>query len=322
MAKRFAVGVDLGATRIRVCVGDESGKLFWRKSTQMPRPPRVEDYVDHLVGRVREGVENSPRKEDIAGIGVASIGPLDLHEGRMAFPSNLPYKTVPIVEPLKKAFGVRVVLMNDARTAALGERRFGAGRAHENLVYITISTGIGGGAIVDGHLLSGKDGNAGEIGHVTVDPQERLRCGCGRRGHWEAYCSGRNLPNLAKMLASKWRGDAVGIISEVKKADSGRPDSTGILRAAKEGDRFAEHVAMEMGKFNALGFANVINSYDPSLITVGGGVTLNNQELVLKPIRELVPEYAVNRPPPIVVTPLGDDVGLLGALTLALGDVT
>ena len=322
MAKRFAIGVDLGATRIRVCVGDESGKLLWRRSTRMPRPPRVEDYIHNLVDRIREGVENSPRKQDIAGIGVASIGPLDLREGRMAYPANLPYKSVPIVEPLKQAFGARVVLMNDARAAVLGERRFGAGRVHENLVYITISTGIGGGAIVDGHLLSGKDGNAGEIGHVTVDPLERLECGCGRRGHWEAYCSGKNLPNLARMLASNWREDAVGIVSEVKRKGKVRPDSTRILRAAREGDRFAEHVAMEMGKFNALGFANVINAYDPSLITVGGGVTLNNQELVLKPIRELVPQYAVNRPPHIVVTPLGDDVGLLGALTLVLGEPT
>jgi len=318
VAKRFGVGVDLGATRIRVCVGDESGNLLWRRATPMPKPPRVEDYIDELIGRVREGVDGSPKRGGIAGIGVASIGPLDLHEGGMASPTNLPYETVPIVEPLEKAFGVRVVLINDARAAALGERRFGAGRAHENLVYITISTGIGGGAIVDGHLLSGKDGNAGEIGHILVDPQGKLSCGCGRRGHWEAYCSGKNLPRLAEMLAADWHGDKVG--TSLVASRKGRVDAATLLRAATRGDRFAKKVADEMGRFNAIGVTNVVSMYDPSLVTLGGAVALNNPELILRPIRNLVPKYSTNRVPKIQITTLGDDVGLLGALTLAFGD--
>ena len=301
-----------------MCVGDEKGQLLWRKSTDMAKPPRVEAYVEQLVERVREGLNQVPGGEHIIGIGVASFGPLDLKKGRMASPSNLPYESVPIVGPLEEALDVRVVLMNDANAAALGERTFGAGRKEENLVYVTISTGIGGGAIVDGHLLSGKDGNAAEIGHVVVDPQERLTCGCGRKGHWEACCSGRNLPNLARALAREGSGGAHGRRLEDRLGiGRGQVDSATILRRAAEGNRFGVRVAREMGRLNAVGVATTVNLYDPSLITIGGAVALNNAELVLEPIRKLVPTYAINRPPRIILTPLGDDVGLLGALCLA-----
>ncbi len=280
----------------------------------MATPSKVELYVEQLIERVREGVKHLPSGEHISGIGVASFGPLDLRKGRMASPSNLPYEDVPIVEPLREALGARVVLMNDANAAALGERTYGAGKKDENLVYVTISTGIGGGAMVDGHLLSGKDGNAAEIGHLVVDSLGRLTCGCGRKGHWEAYCSGRNLPNFARVLAKE---DSGGSLENQLGIERGRVDSATILRRAAEGNRFAVRVAGEMGKLNAVGIANTVNLYDPSLVTIGGAVALNNAELVLAPIRKLVPEYAINRPPRIILTPLGDDVGLLGALCLA-----
>ncbi len=319
MKGRLGIGVDLGATRIRVCVGDAQGKILWRESGNMPVPDRVEDYVSHVVDAVREAANQVPDTQSLAGIGVASIGPLDLKRGGMASPANVPYKFVPLVDPLKEALQTNVTLMNDANAAALGERTFGAGKNHENLVYITISTGIGGGAIVDGHLLSGKDGNAAEVGHVVVDQDGRLTCGCGRRGHWEAYCSGRNIPNLAVLLAGE--GPSAGTperLEELLGLSGHRVDSASILNAARGGNAFGVRVAEEMGRFNALGVANTVNMFDPSLVTMGGGVVLNNQELVLKPIRELVPKHSINRVPEIVITPLGDDVGLLGALSLAL----
>jgi len=315
---RFGIGVDLGATRVRVCVGDEKGRFLWRKSTGMATPRKVEAYVEQLIERVREGVQQVPSGGRINGIGVASFGPLDLKKGRMASPSNLPYEFVPIVDPLREALGARVVLMNDANAAALGERTYGAGKKDENLVYVTISTGIGGGAIVDGHLLSGKDGNAAEIGHLVVDSRGRLTCGCGRKGHWEAYCSGRNLPNFARVLAKEDSAGARGGSLENRlEIGRGQADSATILRRAAEGNRFAVRVAREMGRLNAVGVASTVNLYDPSLITIGGAVALNNADLVLEPIRKLVPKYAINRPPRIILTPLGDDVGLLGALCLA-----
>ena len=314
MKRRVGIGVDVGASRVRVCVGDESGTLLWRKSTNMPFPTKVEGYVDELVSRVREGVEQVPTTADLAGIGIASVGPLDLGKGGISSPANIPYEFVPLVKPLEEAFGNRVVLMNDANAAALGERNFGAGKGQDNLVFVTISTGIGGGAIVDGRLLIGKDGNAAEIGHMIVDPSGKLICGCGRRGHWEAYCSGRNLPNLAALLGTESTTEGSRMKGKIPS------DAASILKGASSGDPFASMVAREMGRLNAIGVANLVEMYDPSLITLGGGVCLNNMELILAPIKELVPTYVINRAPEIIITPLGDDAGLLGGLSLVLDD--
>lgn len=318
MKGRLGVAVDIGATRVRVCVGDAAGELLWRKAADMPTPSRVDDYVASLVSRVREGFDHAPSGSSIEGIGVASIGPLSLRRGGMTSPANLPYDFVPIVKPLEDSFDKKTFLMNDARAGALGEKNFGAGRGLDNLVYITISTGIGGGAIVDGHLLLGKDGNAGEIGHVIVDPGGKLVCGCGKRGHWEAYCSGKNLPNLATLLAKEKPGGAneAGLLEQAPALAS-----ASIFGAAARGEPFALRVVKEVGRLNTIGVAAVADAYDPTLITIGGGVALNNTRMILGPIRRLLPKHAINQVPEIRVTPLGDDAGLLGALSLAVGGV-
>ena len=315
MGGRVGIGVDIGATRVRVCVGEASGKILWRRSSRITPPKGEQEYVNEIERLVLSAAGQQTAKSGLVGIGVASVGPLDLSRGGMSSPANLPYGFVPLVEPLAQRFRTEVTLMNDANAAALGEKKFGAGRRHENLVYVTLSTGIGGGAIVDGHLLSGKDGNAAEIGHVVVDPEGRLQCGCGGRGHWEAYCSGRSIPRFASLIAP-------GLRSSTRTAGRGSRalDSAAIFRAAARSDRLAMKVVEEVGRLNALGVANAVNMFDPSLVTLGGGVALNNRETVLSPLKALVPKYTINRPPEIMVTPLGDDAGLLGALCLAFGE--
>jgi glucokinase len=316
--KDLGLAIDLGATRLRVCLGDRRGKILWRESRFMAFPESVEDYVDQVVDEVKAGMKRADPAR-VSGVGIASIGPFDLKKGGIMSPANLPYGFIPLVEPLREATGKEVVLMNDANAAALGERNFGAGKSHDNMVYVTISTGIGGGAIVDGHLLVGKDGNAAEIGHVVVDPAGRLICGCGRPGHWEAYCSGKGIPRLAMLLVGEEaRGDEARL-ERMLGLGHGPVDSASILGTAARGNKFGARVVEEMGRLNSFGVANVVNMYDPSLITIGGAVALNNQELVLGPIRQLVPKNAINRVPEIVITQLGDDAGLLGALSLAFG---
>ena len=318
MDRRVGIGLDIGATRVRVCVGDAEGRILWR-SVKRVSPPKVEEEYVKVITRLVQRASNHPRaKTGLAGIGVASVGPLDLGRGGMDSPANLPYGFVPLVEPLSERFGAKVRLMNDANAAALGEKRFGAGQGCDNLVYVTLSTGIGGGAIVDGHLLSGKDGNAAEIGHLVVDPAGRLKCGCGGEGHWEAYCSGKSIPRFARLIASEAKSGG----STHFERSRGRKglDAATIFRAAAEGNGIAAKVVEEVGRLNAMGVANAVNMFDPSLVTLGGGVALNNPETVLAPLRSLVPKYSINRPPRIMMTPLGDDAGLLGALCLALGE--
>ena len=136
----------------------------------------------------------------LGSIGVGSIGPIDLRRGMITNTPNYPFKEIPVVEPLREWFGVPVRIANDCTAGVLGEHFYGAGKGVYNLFYVTFSTGLGGGAMVDGHLLMGKDGNAVEVGHLTIDPDSEIVCGCGCPGHWEAYCGGMNIPRFARRL--------------------------------------------------------------------------------------------------------------------------
>jgi len=306
---RYAA-VDIGATKIGVAVGDESGiseKLV--EATDRTRGPL--GIVSQIVRMLR-----SLEHRGLRSIGVGSIGPLKISEGSIVGTPNLPFKEIPIVEPLMEEFKVPVRLINDCSAGALGEHVYGAGRGVDNLVYVTLSTGIGGGVIVDGHLLQGKDGNAHEVGHLTIDPYSELTCGCGCRGHWEAYCGGANIPNYARLLL-RGREGFVGLLSELAGIDLGGLTTEIVFRAARLGDPTAQWIVEKIGEINAVGFADIVNVYDPELITVGGSIALRNQELILGPIERGITKHLINRRPEIMITPLGEDAVLYGALALA-----
>ncbi|RLE97776.1 MAG: ROK family protein [Thermoprotei archaeon] len=317
----YVVGVDIGATYTRVVLANEDAEFVARVKRRTPRSGGSMAIAQAIAAAIKELLASSGvSRGELRGIGVGSIGPLDMRRGILIKPANLPLENIPIVEPLKREFGVPTYLVNDCVAAVIGEKHFGDGRGHENLVYITISTGIGGGIYVDGHLLLGKDGNAHEIGHMVIDAEGKLVCGCGGRGHWEAYSSGSGIPKLAGLLASR-SPDVFksSVLYERCGGNARRLTSKDIYDAAKGGDEFALMVVEEAGRYNAMGVANVINVYDPSLITLGGSVVLNNVELVLEPIRREAPSYVINRMPEIKVTPLKDDIVLYGAVALALG---
>jgi glucokinase len=254
--------------------------------------------------------------DELASIGIGSIGPIDICTGSIVNTPNFPFKTIPVLEPLTFEFHVPVRMLNDCSAAVLGEQRFGAGKELRNIAYVTLSTGLGGGAIVDGHLLVGKDGNAVEIGHLTIDPDSPLVCGCGCRGHWEAYSSGNNIPNFARLLLGE--NEEGGLLLELA---GGSPDgitSEILFDAAQRGGPTALRIVSEIGDVNAIGFANIVNAFDPELITVGGSIALQNPDLILKHVFENIGRHLINRRPEIKITPLGDDVVLYGALALAL----
>ncbi|HDD42285.1 MAG TPA: ROK family protein [Nitrososphaeria archaeon] len=314
MAESLVVGIDLGATNIRAALGSLSSGII-RKLRRRTVGEKAEDAVSkQLIDLVREVAGRELEK--VQAIGIGSIGPIDVWRGAILNPPNAPFRNVPIAEALSEEFKVPAYLVNDCAAAVLGERCFGAGKGLENLVYVTLSSGIGGGAIVDGNLLLGKDGNAAEIGHIVVDLEGRLTCNCGGRGHWEAYCSGRGIPAFAKYLMEEdpeaFRGSRL-----MRLAAGGKLSPESVFELAKSGDRGALKVVEEVGRLNAMGFASIINVYDPELITVGGSITLNNQPLILNPILGKVKEYSVNRLPELRVTPLGEDVVLYGAIALA-----
>lgn len=313
------LGVDLGASNVRVALSDANGRILLKKSERTTGVTGL-DIVRQIVEMGRSALDSLGfTDKNLKAVGVGSIGPLDLKKGLIANPPNLRVGIIPIVEGIEKYFNVPVRLLNDCVAAVLGEKRFGAGRNLENIVYVTISTGIGGGALVDGHLLLGKDGNAHEVGHIVVDKEGILECGCGKPGHWEAYCSGSGMLNYARLLLKEWGVDfSKSPLRKYFQDDFSKATSKMLFDAAREGDELALRLIERIGLLNAIGFANIINAYDPELITVGGSVALFNSELVLDPVKKNVSKYAMNRLPEIKITPLGEDVVLYGALAAAL----
>ena len=316
MGRRLALGVDVGATNIRVVLGDETGQILTKNSEKTDKNKGPEGISNQIIKIIRSLQKETPEAKKIIGIGIGSAGPLDLKKGGLMKPTNMPYDFVPLVDPLKDAFKLPTYLLNDCASAALGEKLFGAGKGHKNMAYITISTGIGGGVFVDDHLLTGKDGNAHEIGHFTIDSTGRLQCGCGKRGHWEAYCAGRSIPNFVRLLLEEKKPEetANSLLIKSVNNDLSRLTAKTLFDAAKAGDPLSIELVEEIGSLNAVGFACVVDAYDPSIITVGGAVALNNADMVINPIKQHVGEHARNRLPEIFLTPLGEYVVAYGAL--------
>ncbi|MEM0219891.1 MAG: ROK family protein [Thermoproteota archaeon] len=305
----LSIGVDLGATNLRVAIGNREGKILFKLSERTVN--NGDEYA--ISNQIHRMIKSAPSNllSKVIGVGIGSIGPMDIRKG-IIFPPNLNFKFAFLTTPLSEKLGLPVYLLNDCVSAVVGEKNFGAGKDIDNLVYITISTGIGGGVYVNGNLLLGKEGNAHEIGHTVIDYRGKLICGCGKPGHWEAYCSGKNLPNFAKLIMEEEKINSK--LSDIIKYNFSSLTSEVIFKLAREGDKLANVVVERCSEINAMGFANVIDVYDPSLITVGGSVALNNLDLVLEPIKKKVKNYAANSIPEIIPTPLGQDIVLYGAV--------
>jgi glucokinase len=314
------VGVDLGGTWLRVVLSDEKGNFVDRIREKVDKSS-AEAISEQVVRIIRFLCKRYGFQIKILrGVGIAATGPLIQDEGVLTKPTNIPFDLVPLTKPVSEELGIPACLINDCAGAALGENTFGAAKGLDNFVFITIGTGIGCGAIVNGTLLLGKDGNGHEVGHFVIDSEGKLTCGCGKPGHWEGYCSGRNIPNFVRMKIKEIPREVVNRSHLVKRVggDFSKLNAADLFDAAKQHDGLSLKLVNELGVLNAMGFANVISAYDPSLMTVGGTVTLNNKRMILSPIRKYVGNYTVNRVPKIEVTPLGEDVGLYGAVATAM----
>ncbi|MCD6563156.1 MAG: ROK family protein [Thermoproteales archaeon] len=314
---RYGIGVDIGATNLRVAIARRDGVIIKKLSEKTVKGGDNLALPNQIIGMIERLLhETGLDLEEICGIGIGSIGPLDIRKGIIIKPANLPFENVPLVEPLEDRFHIRVTLLNDCTSAVVGEKYYGSGKNVENLVYVTISTGIGGGVYVDGHLLLGKDGNAHEIGHLVVDPEGRLLCGCGSKGHWEAYCSGSGIPRFARLLIEEHYKEQYhkSLLGEMSGYNLDAIDAKMVYDAAKVYDNLAIKIVERINFYNAIGFADVINVYDPSLITVGGSVALHNSEIILPYVLNKTPKYVINKMPEIKITTLGDEIVLLGAI--------
>lgn len=273
--------IDVGATKTLIGVGEQEFEMAKKVDTT--------DFLSDPSSFL----EDIPL-EEVELAGIANPGPLDREKG-VIFPPNIPKKKVEIKKLMEESLE-KFFLINDCSAAVVGEYVFGD-RSASTMVYITISTGIGGGVISDGKLLEGWHGNFAEIGHLNVGGYRE--CGCGGEGHWEAYCSGENLPGMTKSLTGEDFEDAREVFSEFK-----------------EGNEAAGEAVRKMRAYNAKGIANVVNAYNPELLVFGGAVVLNHPDIVIGGLEEKIKKNALCDLPRIEISSLGERSVLYGLLAL------
>lgn len=306
----YVLAIDIGGTHLRAAAYAPAS-LIPLRHRRIPTHAPNEAIFDRLTALIE-----SVWPGEVEAIGIASPGPLDPHNGViMATPNIQEWRNFPLAARLRERFGVPVFLDNDANLAGLAEWKFGAGRGHHNILYLTISTGIGGGVILEDRLLQGHHGLAAELGHVTLDasPSAPL-CGCGLRGHLEAFSSGTGIENYVAAQLAEGR----------KSRLSGRPSAKQIAEAAAQGDELGREAYARAGEYLGLGVANYLHIFDPSIVILGGGVSMSGS-LLLEPFetslrkRVFHPRYLERLV--IAKAELGDDAGLLGAMTLARSNI-
>ncbi len=305
----WVFAVDLGATNLRAGLVGDQGEVIATARTRTPQegPAAVVEAIAQLVEELKGRVGRVPRR-----MGVGVPGPLSVAEGIVHAPPNLPgWQEVPLRALLEERLGLRVVLENDANAAAVGEWWRGAARGARHVLYITWSTGIGGGLIVDGRLYRGASDTAGEIGHITVDPLGPL-CPCGRRGHLEGIAAGRAIARAAEEALARGEPSVL----------AGQPEITArtVAEAARNGDPMARRVFERAARMMGLAVGSLLNLLNPEVVVIGGGVA-RSWDLVEGPLLEAAQGSAFAVPfqaARIVPAALGEEAGLVGAGYVAL----
>lgn len=310
---RWVIGVDLGGTQIRAIRTDLDGE----KVVRFQLPTEAKSGGEAVLERIFTATEEVMREvepEEVVGIGIGAPGPMDA-EGRIYDPPNLPdWGDFSLTERIRDRFDRPAFAGNDANLAALGEHRFGAGQGVDDMVYMTVSTGIGGGIISGGRLLLGARGYAAEIGHQTLVIDGPI-CGCGQPGHLEALASG---PSIARNAKERLAAGASSTIADF----GGEITGESITKAAQAGDELARELFAETGFYIGLGLVNLIHILEPQRVLIGGGVSQAG-DFLFEPIRETVHQRVMSpiyRVVEIVPAALGADVGLMGAVALVLSN--
>ena len=311
------VGADIGGTNIRAGVVDENGRILG----EARRPALAEGGLRAAVERCIEAIEEAIDKagftiKDIRAIGLGVAGALKSSEGICVFSPNFAdSRGVPILPPINAALGLPSFMLNDVAVQTLGEHTFGAGRGYNNMVMITLGTGIGGGAIIDGDLRIGPTEGFAEVGHMTIEPDGPF-CNCGNRGCWEALAARDAIVRRAVTKMQQGRQTA---IAETVEYRLGSITPALIARCAEQGDAVAVEVLSGTGYYLGIGIANLIQLYNPEAIIVGGGIAQAGR-MLFEPILRTVRSRALMVPASscrILPAQLGDDAGIIGASVLA-----
>jgi len=315
------LGIDLGGTKILTSVINSQGEMLSRDHSVTPAAKGPEGVIQAIHASAERAFEGASIAMDrVSAVGVGAPGLADTEAGILYTSPNLPgWKDVPLRDILQEKFKKRAFLINDGNAAALGEYYFGAAKGVAHFIYVTISTGIGGGIVVDGKILNGSKGLAGEIGHMTI-ADKGPPCHCGNRGCWEALASGTA---LAKAARKQIEAGAYTTILSFAEGKIDKVTAQTVQSAAEKGDPLANQLILKTAYYFGVGLANLVNIFNPEMIVIGGGLS-NMGNRLLEPAYQVAGERAFNqayRTVRFVRAGLGRNSGVLGAAAFAFDEM-
>ncbi|MBB6632462.1 ROK family protein [Clostridium algidicarnis] len=310
--KEYFIGIDLGGTKIAGVITDLKGNIIKENIIKTMAEYGDKAIVLRIINLIEDLIISSGKTlEDIRAVGIGSPGPLDPKRGIIITTPNLPFENFDIITPIKEKFNVPVFLDNDANVAAIGEYTLGAGKNTKNMVYITVSTGIGGGAIINGKIYRGNTFNALEIGHMTLLP-DGPKCNCGNYGCFEALASGTAISKRAEEAVESGRDTSLLNYFKITSYE--------VFKEAEKGDSVSRHIIDSSLEYLGIGIANIITLFDPEVIILGGGVMKAGQ-IIFDRIKEVVDQRCFKNMASackIVPSALGEKSGVIGAIALAM----
>ena len=308
------IGIDVGGTNVKVALVNDEGQIIYSDSV----PTRAEMGYEYTVNNIKQAIyellkETKTEASEIEGIGFGFPGQIDCKAGIVKLLPNIPgWVNVPIAQIMEDEFHIPTRIDNDARCAALGEYFAGAGKGCENIVCVTVGTGVGSGIIINGKVVRGASNAAGEIGHIKLQMKDGLICGCGDTGCMEAYVSA---PSIVAMAEDYIKGG-----KSTKYREMATPEIYAyiVAEAAKAGDKVAQRIFKIMGEYLGIGLSSVVNLLNPEKIIIGGGVA-DAGDIFLNPVRETINARAMEisaAAVEIVPAQLGNRAGVIGASLL------
>lgn len=307
----YCFGIDIGGTTVKMGLFEEDGAIADKWEIVTRTENKGEAILPDIAASVNEKLkEKGIAKEEVIGIGAGVPAPVS-EDGVVNGTANLGWEYKEVKRELEEMTGISVTVENDANVAALGEMWKGGGRGNKNMIMVTLGTGVGGGVIVRGHILSGAHGAGGEIGHLCVNYDETDFCGCGNNGCLEQYASATGIVRLAKKKLASWTEDTILNADDVS--------AKSVFDAVKAGDKAADEIAVEFGEYLGHALANLATVIDPSAIVIGGGVSKAG-EILLKYIERpfLDRAFFANKGVKFALAELGNEAGICGAAKLVL----
>lgn len=312
----YRAGIDIGGTKMAVGIVDENYRILAKSSTPTGGSRPEEDIIEDILALYRKTVADAGISEDdIASIGIGSPGTVNVGTGIIEYANNLSFKMYPIKDVLKGRLGKDIYLENDANAAAYGEFLAGAGRGKTHIIVITLGTGVGSGIIIDSKIYSGHNYAGAELGHIVID-MDGVACSCGRYGCWEAYASATALIKQTKEAMNQNPESAMW---DIVDGNMNNVNGKTAFDAMRMDDAAGKAVVRRYLRYVGCGIVNVINTFQPELVCIGGGISKEG-DTILKPIHAQVraERYSVyaERQTKLAIAELGNDAGIIGAASL------